>query len=94
MFIDRILDFIGAYFVKLGGRVDALVFSGGIGERSVALRKVVGDSVRCLGFANVDAEKNSNANEGETVVDIGVRTEGKQDGKILVCRTDEQASLL
>ena len=32
IFLDRIVDFVAAYFVKLGGseHVDALVFAGGI----------------------------------------------------------------
>ena len=73
--------------------MDALVFSGGIGEHSVPLRKAVGDAVRCLGFAKVDMDKNSNSNGGETVVDISVR-DGTEGRRILVCKTDEQASLL
>ena len=94
IFVDRILGFVGSYFVKLEGRVDALVFSGGIGEHSATLRGTICDGVRCLGFANVDAEKNSNATGDETVVDISVASEGREDRSILVCRTDEQASLL
>jgi acetate kinase len=27
MFVDRIIGFVGAYYVKLGGKVDALVFA-------------------------------------------------------------------
>ena len=29
LFVDRIVEYIGNYFVKLGGSVDALTFSGG-----------------------------------------------------------------
>ena len=72
--------------------MDALVFSGGIGENSVALRTSVGDAVRCLGFAGVDAEKNSNANS-QQVADIGV-SNGKEDRRMLVCKTDEQVCFL
>ena len=50
LFVDRIVGYIGNYFVKLGGEVDALTFSGGIGERSEDLRRVVVDKVACLGF--------------------------------------------
>ena len=33
LFVDRIVGYIGHYFVKLGGNVDALTFSGGdLGE--------------------------------------------------------------
>ena len=40
-FVDRIVGYVGNYFVKLGGKVDALAFSGGIGDKSEELRKVV-----------------------------------------------------
>ena len=58
MFVDRIVGYVGNYFVKLGGKVDALTFSGGIGERSEDLRAAVVDKVACLGFKMDDALKN------------------------------------
>ncbi|KAG6821461.1 hypothetical protein H0H93_010185 [Arthromyces matolae] len=90
LFVDRILDFVGAYHLKLGGAVDALVFSGGIGERSKELRQVVAARARCLGYAEVDEIKNASVgNEDGVVIDIGVS--GQQ--KVLVCRTDEQLEM-
>ena len=50
LFVDRIVGYIGNYFVKLGGKVDALTFSGGIGEKSEDLRNAVVGKVACLGF--------------------------------------------
>jgi len=50
VFVDRVLGFVGAYFVALGGQCDALVFAGGIGEKGALLRKRVVDGVKCLGF--------------------------------------------
>ena len=55
LFVDRIVGYIGNYFVKLGGKVDALTFSGGIGEKSADLRKAVVGKVGCLGFKLDDA---------------------------------------
>ncbi|KAH6854409.1 Acetokinase family-domain-containing protein [Chaetomium sp. MPI-CAGE-AT-0009] len=43
LLVDRISAFVGAYYVSLRGRVDALVFAGGIGERSARLRAAVVD---------------------------------------------------
>ena len=84
---DRIVGFVGGYFAKVGGEVDALVFAGGIGEKGVALRKAVIEKVECLGFA-LDATRNEKPNYGEEVVaEIG---EGKGGKKTLVCQTDEQ----
>jgi len=50
IFVDRVLGFVGAYYVALGGQCDALVFAGGIGEKGALLRKRVVDGVKCLGF--------------------------------------------
>ena len=61
---DRIAGYVGAYYVALGGRVDALVFAGGIGEKSPRLRARVAAQVACLGFAEVDEARN-NGREAE-----------------------------
>lgn len=89
--LDRILHFAGAYHLALHGNVDALVFAGGVGERSAELRRAVGEAVACLGFAVIDETKNSQVNDDEgIIVDIG-----KGDGmkRMLVCRTDEQLEM-
>ncbi|KAG5717268.1 hypothetical protein E4T56_gene14989, partial [Termitomyces sp. T112] len=82
------------YHLKLGAAVDALVFSGGIGERSKELREVVAARARCLGYAKVDPAKNAELGEG-VVVDIGLKGEGKgeREKRVLVCRTDEQLEM-
>ncbi|KAF5359706.1 hypothetical protein D9756_003217 [Leucocoprinus leucothites] len=84
IFVDRILNYVGAYFVKLGGEVDALVFSGGIGEKSWQLRKAVSERAKCLGFQSIDDAANKKSGNGAW--DIGTGT-GK---RVLVCETDEQ----
>lgn len=89
--LDRILHFAGAYHLALHGDVDALVFAGGVGERSVELRRAVGESVGCLGFAGIDERKNSQVNDEEgVIVDIG-RGDGRK--RMLVCHTDEQLEM-
>jgi acetate kinase len=87
IFVDRILDFVGAYHLKLGGQVDALVFSGGIGERSSQLRAVVANKCSCLGF-NLDESKNRSKDPEE--ISKAVRSIGGGSRQILVCQTDEQ----
>ena len=47
---DRIVGYVGNYFMKFGGKVDALTFSGGVGEKSDELRKAVIEKVAYLGF--------------------------------------------
>ncbi|KAI5994314.1 Acetokinase family-domain-containing protein [Pisolithus marmoratus] len=92
LLLDRILHFVGAYFLALRGHVHALVFAGGVGEHSVELRSRVGEAVRCLGFAAVDDGMNEGVDGRKgVVVDIG---DGGQGGKrVLVCRTDEQGEM-
>ncbi|KAF7951775.1 hypothetical protein EAE96_007073 [Botrytis aclada] len=85
IFVDRILSYIGHYYISLQGNVDALVFAGGIGEKSEGLRRRVGEEIRCLGF-EIDGERNAKEIEG-TVQEIG--KEGAKH-RILVCKTDEQ----
>jgi len=89
LFVDRIVHYIGAYHVKLGAQVDALIFAGGIGERSAQLRSVVTRKVVCLGYSNIDERKNARVEEGDAKV-IDITDERRERGRILVVRTDEQ----
>ncbi|KAL4791834.1 Acetokinase family-domain-containing protein [Aspergillus venezuelensis] len=84
--VDRIVGYIGNYFVKLGGEVDGLVFAGGIGEKSDLLRKVVTEKVGCLGF-KLDGGLNEKGPE-ETVTEISKGGSGEK--KVFICQTDEQ----
>ena len=88
--IDRMLGYIGSYFVKLEGQVDALVFSGGIGEKSALIRRELVEKCKCLGF-NIDVEKNEKGPGEETVLDISRDGSGK-GLKVLVVQTNEQVS--
>ncbi|KIV86706.1 acetate kinase [Exophiala sideris] len=88
IFIDRIVGYVGNYFVKLDGKVDALVFAGGIGEKSAYLREVVTHKVSCLGFT-LDDDKNKKAADGGDVLNIG--TSDKM--RTLVVETDEDLEM-
>lgn len=87
--VDRIIGYVGSYYVKLEGQVDALVFAGGIGEKAALLRTRVVEKCRCLGF-ELDQQTNVNSIEG-VVRDIS--SDGARH-RTLVCRTDEQVSQL
>ena len=80
LFVDRTVGYIGNYFVKLGGNVDALTFSGGIGEKSEDLRKAVIDKVACLGFQLDNAAGSANVNGA--VMRLGP--------KVLLVKTNEE----
>ncbi|MDO8860914.1 acetate/propionate family kinase [Haliea sp. E1-2-M8] len=53
----RIRKYIGAYFAALGG-LDALVFTGGVGENAAAVRASACEGLTALGIA-VDSQKNA-----------------------------------
>ncbi|KGH54974.1 acetate kinase [Oenococcus oeni S25] len=49
MFVGRVVDYIGQYYFELKG-ADALVFTAGIGENSVPIRKMIIDRLAFLGI--------------------------------------------
>lgn len=69
MYNDRIAKYIAEYYIKLDGKVDALVFTAGVGENGIEARKEILRRLNALGI-KVDEEKNSkiasykNENEG------------------------------
>ena len=56
-FIYEVKKFIGAYTTVMGG-VDAIVFTAGIGENSIDLRRQICDGLEYMGI-KMDAEKNN-----------------------------------
>lgn len=57
MSIKKIVDYIAAYYVELGG-CDALVFTAGLGENSIMTRKKVLEKLAVLGV-KLDEERNN-----------------------------------
>lgn len=57
VYAHRVRELIGSLAVTLGG-VDALVFTGGIGENSVWLRSEVSQGLECLGI-HLDRQRNA-----------------------------------
>ncbi|KAI9837742.1 MAG: hypothetical protein M1819_006676 [Sarea resinae] len=85
IFVDRILGYIGSYYIKLSGDVDALVFAGGIGEKGSRLRQSIIDQCKCLGF-EIDQKTNEKPGDG-VVTEL---TGEKSRYRTLICKTDEQ----
>ncbi|KAK6533412.1 hypothetical protein TWF694_002357 [Orbilia ellipsospora] len=96
IFLDRILNFFGAYWLKLNGGkggVDAVVFSGGIGEGSPKFRKMIVDGFDGLngGFDELVDGRNNNEDGEETVYSIG---DGGGKVRLLVCKADEELQMV
>lgn len=82
IFTYRIKKYVGSYIAAMGG-LDALVFTGGIGENSTEVRKAVCSNMECLGL-ELDLQKNETANE-----DTDLATENSK-ARILRISTNEE----
>ncbi|WP_392565420.1 acetate kinase [Utexia brackfieldae] len=64
VFVHRLVKYIGGYSLLLDGHLDAIVFTGGIGENSEGVRRRVMDHLSILGF-ELDQESNLAARFGK-----------------------------
>jgi len=84
MFCYRIRKYIGAYLAVLG-RVDAVLFGGGIGEHQPEIRRRVCDPLRPLGL-RLDGDRNTRVNGGAA----GVISDDASPIAVWVVPTDEE----
>lgn len=82
----RVKKYIGAYTAAMNG-VDALVFTGGIGENSSVLRKMICQDMTYVGI-HLDTLKNEQPNNGLTEISSPEATV-----KILVIPTNEELEI-
>lgn len=64
VFCYRLAKYIGAYMAVIGDRLDAIVFTGGIGENSAPVRELTLNYLKLFGI-KVDSEKNLAARFGK-----------------------------
>jgi acetate kinase len=81
MFCHRVRKYIGAYAAVLGG-VDAVVFTGGIGENAARVRAEV---LAGLGFLGIDLDEDQNS-RGATSISSG-------STRVLVIPTNEELAI-
>ena len=86
LWAGRIRHYIGAYWALMGG-LDALVFTGGIGENSAVLRRRVLGLVASLGIG-VDSDANNRVTEKA----VKVSSEGS-DVEVWVIATNEELQI-
>ena len=84
LYSSKIADYIATYANKLENKVDALVFTAGVGENAAFIRKAVVDK---LHFAKIELVKE--INEGK-VGDVQLLTTADSDIPVYVIRTDEE----
>jgi len=86
LFVRRIRKYVGAYAVLLD-RVDAIVFTGGIGEHSTAVRRAVSKGLHILGIEADGGRNDTIGPEGGTFHASRSRTQ------LHVIPTDEEHSI-
>lgn len=82
--VKRICDYIGSYYVLLGG-LDAIAFTAGIGENSKEVRKAICDRLEVLG---VEMDEKKNAKRGTEVISTD-----NSKVKLFVIPTDEEVMI-
>jgi acetate kinase len=91
IYAHRIGKYIGAFAAVMGG-VDAIAFSGGVGEHSALVRRRASHRLDFLG-AILDADRNREAKLMPEQPVIDVATDNSRV-RLLVVRADEQAQMV
>jgi len=86
MFAYRVRKYLGAYAAGMGG-VDGIVFTGGIGENSVAVRKLALENLEWMG---VILDEDANASFSGTA---GLVSTEDSPVKAMVIRTNEELTI-
>ena len=60
-FVRRVVDYIAQYYVLLDG-VDAIIFTAGIGENNIPIRRLICEKLACLGV-KIDLDINNTRGE-------------------------------
>lgn len=85
VFLYRLLKYVGFYWFVLEGQLDALVFSGGIGENSPQLRK---DLCNRLTFLGLRLDPRANEENREVI------SSDESTFKVFVIKTKEELEML
>ncbi|NRO16895.1 acetate/propionate family kinase [Lactobacillus helveticus] len=81
IFINRIVRYVGSYIAEMGG-IDAIIFTAGIGEHEMSVRKEVMDAFKYMG---VEPDYEANEENGEHFI-----TKPDSKVKVMVIPTNEE----
>ena len=92
MYTDRVAEFIGKYFIELDGKVDAIVFTAGVGENGSEMRSSIIKKVNCLGIC-LNEEINDKVASFKDIKEGKISSE---DSKVdvYVVPTDEEVMII
>lgn len=89
--IERLRKFLGAFLVKLDGKLDVLVFTAGMGESDHNMRETVCSGLSPLGI-DIDPAKNRVIHAGGAVQEGEVQSTFSR-AKIMILPTQEELSI-
>ncbi|WP_029513806.1 acetate/propionate family kinase [Mycoplasmopsis primatum] len=84
LYCQKIVDYVAMYANKLENKIDAIVFTAGIGENTPLLREQV---INNLHFANIKIDKTKNDGKIGDYLEISSKD---SDVKVFVIRTNEE----
>ncbi|WP_067434815.1 acetate/propionate family kinase [Nocardioides jensenii] len=88
VYCHRLRKYVGAYYAVLG-TVDAIVFTGGVGENAAPVRAATLSGLERLGIS-VDEQRNAERSDQARSISPDPSTEGGTDVAVLVVPTDEE----
>ena len=92
MYCDRISKYIAEYYLELEGKVDAIIFTAGVGENGAIVRELVTDKLAPLGIS-LDKEFNSKV-AGFKEIKSGKISNSKSKIAVYVEPTDEEVMII
>lgn len=87
LFSRRILDYIGQYYVRLGG-ADLIIFSAGIGENAPEYREAICEALKDSLGVEIDKELNKTVHGTEALISTA-----KSKIRVAVIPTDEEVMI-
>ena len=88
MYVNKIAKYVAEYYVELGGKVDALVLTAGLGENAIEFRENLLTRLECLGI-KLDKEVN-NTIAGFKSVQTGIISTNDSIVPVYVVPTNEE----
>ena len=93
MFRNSIIKYIAQYYVELNGKIDALVFTAGIGENASIVRKIVVEKLTATMGIAIDEERN-NSIAGFKEIKEGIITTDNSNFPVYVIPTNEELMIM
>ncbi len=88
MYTNKIANYIATYYLELNGKVDALVFTAGLGENAISFRKKLMKKLECLGI-KIDENANNNV-AGYKDINSGIISSKESKVPVYVIPTNEE----